>query len=168
MKGTIIFLHKRLCRSSKEKFPHERRSREWGNFFLLRLLSLEWRNIIVPWMTNREFFPSPFFKMTGLTFLFSYWKLFRSATNPWKSSIWLTTESICMLASVFLSNMKMLIPVSREIGMGKIPHSSLMAHSIFPIQGLAVVVKKDFPIRGFAAHGKIFFHYSCCAFHGEI
>ena len=69
MKGTIIFPHERLSRSSEEKFPHERRSREWGNFFSLRLLSLEWGNIIVPWMTNREFFPSPFFKMIGLTFL---------------------------------------------------------------------------------------------------
>ena len=75
MKGTIIFPHERLSRSSEEKFPHERRSREWGNFFSLRLLSLEWGNIIVPWMTNREFFPSPFFKMIGLTFLFCYWKL---------------------------------------------------------------------------------------------
>ena len=75
MKGTIIFHHERLCRNSKEKFPHERRSREWGNFFLLWLLSLEWGNSIVPWMMNREFFPSPFFKMMGLTFLFTYWKL---------------------------------------------------------------------------------------------
>ena len=93
MKGTIIFHHERLSRYTEDKFPHERRSREWGNLFSVWLLSLEWGNIIVPWMTNREFFPSPFFKMTGLTFLFSYWKLFRSATNPWKSSIWLTTES---------------------------------------------------------------------------
>ena len=31
----------------------------------------------------------------------------------------------------------------------------------FPIHGLAVIVKKSFPIRGFAAHGEIFFHYSC-------
>ena len=75
MKGTIEFPHERLSRNSKEKFPHERRSREWGNFFLLWLLSLEWGNIIVPWMMNREFFPSPFFKMMGLTFLFTYWKL---------------------------------------------------------------------------------------------
>ena len=77
MKGTIEFPHERLSRNSKEKFPHERRSREWGNFFLLWLLSLEWWNIIVPWMMNREFFPSPFFKMMGLTFLFTYWKLFK-------------------------------------------------------------------------------------------
>ena len=81
MKGTIIFTHERLSRNTEEKFPHERRSREWGNLFSVWLLSLEWVNIIVPWMTNREFFPSPFFKMTGLTFLFTYWKLFRSATN---------------------------------------------------------------------------------------
>ena len=70
MKGTIILPHERLSRSSEEKFPHERRSREWGNFFLLRLLSLEWGSMIVPWMTNGEFFLSPFFKMMGLTFLF--------------------------------------------------------------------------------------------------
>ena len=49
MKGTIVFLHERLSRNSEEIF------------FSLWLLSLEWRNIIVPWMTNREFFPSPFF-----------------------------------------------------------------------------------------------------------
>ena len=36
------------------------------------------------------------------------------------------------LVEVFLYNMKMLIPVWREIGMGKIPHSSLMAHSHIP------------------------------------
>ena len=77
----------------KKRFPHSRLCRSWGNFSSVFLLSLSWGNIIVPWMTNREFFPSPFFKMTGLTFLFSYWKLFRSATNPWKSSIWLTMES---------------------------------------------------------------------------
>ena len=70
MKGTIILPHERLSRSSEEKFPHERRSREWGIFFLLRLLSLEWGSMIVPWMTNGEFFLSPFFKMMGLTFLF--------------------------------------------------------------------------------------------------
>ena len=70
MKGTIIFPHERRSRSSEKKFSHERRSREWGNFFLLRLLSLEWGNIIVPWVTNREFFPSPFFEMMGFTFLF--------------------------------------------------------------------------------------------------
>ena len=36
------------------------------------------------------------------------------------------------ICEIFLYNMKMLIPVSREIGMGKIPHSSLMAHSHIP------------------------------------
>ena len=41
---------------------------------------------------------------------------------------------------VFLYNMKMLIPVWREIGMGKIPHSSLMAHSKFSTLGSAVVM----------------------------
>ena len=51
--------------------------------------------------------------------------------------------------------------------MGKFPHSSLKAHNIFPIHGLAVIVKRNFPIRGFAAHGEIFFHYSCKAIRGE-
>ena len=75
MKGTIMFPHERLSRSSEEKFPHERRSRKWGNFSLLRLLSLEWGSMIVPWMTNGEFFLFPFFKMMVLTFLLDYWKL---------------------------------------------------------------------------------------------
>ena len=44
--------------------------------------------------------------------------------------------------------------------MGKFPHSSLKAHNIFPIHGLAVVVKKNFPIRGYATHGEIFLHQS--------
>ena len=35
---------------------------------------------------------------------------------------------------------EMLIPVWREIGMGKIPHSSLMVHSQFSTLGLAVVM----------------------------
>jgi hypothetical protein len=45
--------------------------------------------------------------------------------------------------------------------MGKFPHSSLKAHNIFPIHGLAVVVKKNFPIRGYATHGEIFLHHAC-------
>ena len=57
--------------------------------------------------------------------------------------------------------MGMLSLMWRELGMGKFPHSSQKAHSRFPIHGLAVIVKKNFPIRGFAAHGEIIFHYSC-------
>ena len=37
--------------------------------------------------------------------------------------------------------------------MGKFLHSSLKTHYIFPIHGLAVVVKKNSTIRG---HGEIF------------
>ena len=62
---------------------------------------------------------------------------------------------------VFSLYMGMKIPCWVEIGMGKFPHSSLKAHNIFPIHGLAVIVKRNFPIRGFAAHGEIYFHYSC-------
>ena len=51
--------------------------------------------------------------------------------------------------------------------MGKFPHSSLKAHNIFPIHGLAVVVKKNFPIRGYATHGEIFLHHACQAILGE-
>ena len=50
-------------------FPNEWLPRSWGNLSSVFLLSLSWRNIIVPFMTHREFFLSPFFKMTGLTFL---------------------------------------------------------------------------------------------------
>ena len=41
--------------------------------------------------------------------------------------------------------MKMLIPVSREIGMGKILHSSLMAHSHIPHSRLSSRSEKWFP-----------------------
>ena len=92
-KVQLYFPLKGLAGIVKKNFPMSGEAANGEIFFSVWLLSLEWGNIIVPWMTNREFFPSPFFKMTGLTFLFSYWKLFRSATNPWKSSIWLTTES---------------------------------------------------------------------------
>ena len=46
--------------------------------------------------------------------------------------------------------MGMLFLIWKELGMVN-----------FPIHGLAVIVKKTLPIRGFAAHGEIFFHYSC-------
>ena len=54
-----------------------------------------------------------------------------------------------------------------NLGTGKIPYLSLKVQLYFPIQGTAVVVKKNFPIRGFAAHGEIFFHYSCAPFMGK-
>ena len=92
-KVQLYFPMRGLAGILKKNFPMSGKAANGEIFFSVWLLSLEWGNMIVPWMTNREFFPSPFFKMTGLTFLFSYWKLFRSATNPWKSSIWLTTES---------------------------------------------------------------------------
>ena len=48
-------------------------------------------------------------------------------------------------------------------------------HSRHIIYGTAVVVKINFPIRGFAAHGEIYLHHSCSAIyyvpfviHGEI
>ena len=43
----------------KKRFPHSRLRRSWGNFSSVFLLSLSWGNIIVPFMTHREFlFPS--------------------------------------------------------------------------------------------------------------
>ena len=36
--------------------------------------------------------------------------------------------------------------------MGKFPHSSLKAHNIFPIHGLAVIVKRNFPMSSEAAN----------------
>ena len=80
IQGTIIFPHSRLSSRSEKKFPHSRLRRSWGNFSSLLLLSLSWGNIIVPFMTHREFvfpllaaspprrgnIPSPFFKMIGL------------------------------------------------------------------------------------------------------
>ena len=50
----------------------------------------------------------------------------------------------------------MSIPWCGKIGKGKFPQSSLKAHFIFPSHGLAVMVKKNFPSRGFAAPGEIF------------
>ena len=52
--------------------------------------------------------------------------------------------------------------------MGKFPHSSLKAHNIFPTHGLAVVVKKNFPTRGFAALGEFFFTTPAKPFVGKI
>ena len=52
--------------------------------------------------------------------------------------------------------------------MGKFLHSSLKAHNIFPIHGLAVMVKINFPIRGSATHGKIIFTIPAKPFMGKI
>ena len=43
--------------------------------------------------------------------------------------------------------------------MGKFLHSSLKAHHIFPIHGLAVMVKINFSIRSCAAHGEIYLYF---------
>merc|ERR1712016_403068 len=55
IQGTIIFLHSRLSSHTEKKFPHSRLRRSWGNLSSVFLLSLSWRNIIVPFMTHREF-----------------------------------------------------------------------------------------------------------------
>ena len=51
--------------------------------------------------------------------------------------------------------------------MGKFPHSSLKAHNIFPIHGLAVVVKEIFSSPRLLSHswGK---YYVPFVIHGEI
>ena len=55
----MIFTHSRLSSHTKNKFPHSRLRRSWGNLSSVFLLSLSWVNIIVPFMTYREFlFPS--------------------------------------------------------------------------------------------------------------
>ena len=68
-----------------------------------------------------------------------------------------------------------LLPVWREIGMGfflyewqsheyrkeKIPYESRMAHSKFPMNGLAGVMKLEFPTRGGAASGEFLFYHNC-------
>ena len=57
--------------------------------------------------------------------------------------------------------MGMKIPCGGEIGMGKFPHSSLKAYYIFPMNGLAGIVKINFPMSGEAANGEIYFYYDC-------
>ena len=55
----MIFTHSRLSSHTENKFPHSRLRRSWGNLSSVFLLSLSWVNIIVPFMTHREFlFPS--------------------------------------------------------------------------------------------------------------
>ena len=68
----------------------------------------------------------------------------------------------------------MKIPCGGEIGMGvfpttgeagsgekKFPHESRKAHYIFPMNGLAGIVKINFPMSGEAANGEIYFYYDC-------
>ena len=52
--------------------------------------------------------------------------------------------------------------------MGKFPHSSLKAHNIFPIHGLAVVVKKISPFVATPLMGKFFFTTPAKPFLGKI
>ena len=47
------------------------------------------------------------------------------------------------------------------VGEIEILYESWKVQLYFTIQGLAVIVKKNFPIRGSAAHGEIFLYYSC-------
>ena len=50
----------------------------------------------------------------------------------------------------------------KELGMvKKIPHESRKAHSLFPMIGLAGIVKENFPMSGEAANGETFFYYDC-------
>ena len=63
--------------------------------------------------------------------------------------------------------MEMLFLIWRELGMGKFPWSSLKVHSNFPINGLAVIVKKNFPIYCFTTHGKYFFTIPAKPFLGK-
>ena len=61
-----------------------------------------------------------------------------------------------VMVEVFSLILGMSIPWCGKRGKGKFPQSSLKAHFIFPSHGLAVMVKKNFPSRGFAAPGEIF------------
>ena len=59
IQGTIIFPQSRLSSHTEKKFPCSRLRRSQGNFSSVFLLTLSWGNIIVPFMTHREFlFPS--------------------------------------------------------------------------------------------------------------
>ena len=56
-----------------------------------------------------------------------------------------------------------IFPWSGEATTGekKFPQESRKAHFIFPRNGLAGLVKKNFPRSGGAATGEIFFHHDC-------
>ena len=63
------------------------------------------------------------------------------------------------LVELFTIITGMLIPSFQKMGTVKITYSSFKVQLYFPIQGLAVIVKKKFSIRRFAAHVEIFFYY---------
>ena len=46
-------------------------------------------------------------------------------------------------------------------GEKKFPHESRKAHNIFPMNGLAGIVKINFPMSGEAVNGEISFYYDC-------
>ena len=55
-------------------------------------------------------------------------------------------------------------PLSGEATKGeknKFPHESRKAQHIFPMNGLAGIVKINFPMSGEAANGEISFYYDC-------
>ena len=104
-----------------------------GNSFLVDLRSI------------RKFFPYQVDKSSVGTFVNSTRKEFPLKGMEFSIPWWQANFSLFLrewffycfkyqgrFVEIFLYNMKMLIPVSREIGMGKIPHSSLMAHSHIP------------------------------------
>ena len=64
--------------------------------------------------------------------------------------------------------MGMKIPCGGEIGMGKFPHSSLKAHNIFPIHGLAVIVKKNSQFAASPLMGKFIFTIPAKPFMGKL
>ena len=66
--GTFPLPQEWLSRRDEIRIPHERSSREWGIFILSQLLSHEWGSGNVPWVTNEEFYPSPFLSRPGITF----------------------------------------------------------------------------------------------------
>ena len=47
------------------------------------------------------------------------------------------------------------------VGEIKILYESWKVQLIFPMKGLAGIVKKNFPMSGGAANGEIFFYYDC-------
>ena len=75
----------------------------------------------------------------------------------------------------FVKMINGLYPLWKKIGQGffpyewrqpriwekKFPHESRMAHFIFPMNGLAGVVKINFPMSGEATNGEIYFHHDC-------
>ena len=98
-----FFPHEWVSRRGEKKFHHEPRSGEWWNFYLPQLLGHEWGkncdahgNFNVPWVMNREFFPSQIPKMIGFTFLLWKWKFYHHEcivfTNTCKKSFYVQTS----------------------------------------------------------------------------